>query len=290
MKKTQKHVFYDYVADMEAKYGDGRSNRTLVEEQSGKERASERLLYKEVARIVSSLYYEEWDREKHAAIDKDEKKTVHIEPVLIVYPNGSKKFSCTVFITHMDFSLLAADLPSSYHLQEEKHPFSALSLEAFTQVLASVYDLALPYVKQGYQPKMYSVRTVMPEIHFPGFCPSPIPEYVMSQRKFYSDPPFTTFDREFVKERLVEIKPWYPLSDEPDSMLVTYELTDGYTLYDLRTLYVAFRPIVGLKLEKQIAEGFAVVQHSVYALAWLGVTPFARELTKWHTYETYYHE
>ena len=27
MSKAQKHVFYDYVADMEAKYGDGRSNR-----------------------------------------------------------------------------------------------------------------------------------------------------------------------------------------------------------------------------------------------------------------------
>ncbi len=75
MKKAQKHVYYDYVADMEAKYGDGRSNRTLVAELSGKERASERLLYKAVARIVSSLY-DQWDREKHAALDKDERKTV----------------------------------------------------------------------------------------------------------------------------------------------------------------------------------------------------------------------
>jgi len=46
MNKAKKHVYYDYVADMEAKYGDGRSNRTLVAELSGKERASERLFYK----------------------------------------------------------------------------------------------------------------------------------------------------------------------------------------------------------------------------------------------------
>ena len=206
MKKTQKPVYYGYVADMEAKYGDGRSNRTLIEELSGKERASERLLYKEVARIVSSLYHR-WDREKHAALDKDERKTVHFEPVLIVYPDGSKKFSCTVFITHMDFSLLVTDLPTSLSLQEQKHPFTARSLEEFSHTLASAYDLTLPYVKAGYQPKMYSVRTVMPEIHFPGYCPSPIPEYVMSQKKFYREPPLTTFDREFVKERLVDVKP-----------------------------------------------------------------------------------
>ena len=290
MNKAKKHVFYDYVADMEAKYGDGRSNRTLIAELSGKERTSERLLYKEVARIVSSLYYDQWDREKHAALDKDEKKSVHIEPALIVYPDGSKKFSCTVFITHLDFSLLATNLPMSLQLQEERHPFTAFSLEAFTQTLASVYDLALPYVKAGYQPRMYSVRTVMPGIHFPGYCPSPIPEYVMSQKKFYSDPPITTLDREYVQKRLVEVKPWFPVSDEPDYMLVTYELTDGYPLYDLKTIYYAFRPIVGLKLEKQLVEGYAVMEYGVYKLAWLGVTPFARELTKRYTYQTYYQE
>ena len=124
MKKTQKPVYYGYVADMEAKYGDGRSNRTLVVELSGKERMSERLLYKAVARIVSSLY-ERWDREKHAALDKDEHKTLSCEPELIVYPDGSKKFSCTVFITHLDFSLLVTDLPTGLSLQEEKHPFTA---------------------------------------------------------------------------------------------------------------------------------------------------------------------
>jgi hypothetical protein len=289
MKKTQKPVYYGYVADMEAKYGDGKSNRTLIAELSGKERMSERLLYKEIARIVSSLY-EQWDREKHAALDKDEKKTVHVEPVLIVSPDGSKKFSCTVFITHLDFSLLVTDLPTSLSLQEQKHPFTACSLEMFTQALASVYDLALPYVKAGYQPKMYSVRTVMPQIHFPGYCPSPIPEYVMSQKKFYREPPITTFDREYVQERLVAVKPWFPIPDEPEYMVITYELTDGSTLYDLRTLYFSFRPIVGLKLEKELAEGYAVAKHSVYSLAWLGITPFARELTRLHTYEKYYLE
>jgi hypothetical protein len=211
---------------------------------------------------------------------------------LIVYPDGSKKFSCTVYITHLNFSLLAIYLPTSLHLQEKKHLFTALSVEAFTHVLASVYDLAFPYVKAGYQPKMYSVRTVMPEIHFPGYCPSPIPEYVLSQKKFYREPPVPTFDREFVQERLVAVKPWYPLSDEdePESMLVTFELTDGYTLYDLMTIHYAFRPIVGLKLEKELAEGYAVAKHSIYALAWLGITPFARELTRLHTYEKYYLE
>src|SRR6202035_2943318 len=141
--KTQKPVYYGYVADMEAKYGDGKRNRTLIEELSSKERASERLLYKEVARIVSSLH-DQWDREKHAALDEDEKKTIHFEPELIVYSDGSKKFSCTVYVTHLDFSLLATDLPMSLQLQEKKHPFTALSLEAFTLALASIYDLALP--------------------------------------------------------------------------------------------------------------------------------------------------
>jgi hypothetical protein len=116
MNKAKKHVYYDYVADMEAKYGDGRSNRTLVAELSGKERASERLLYKAVARIVSSLY-DRWDWEKHAALDKYEHKTLSCEPELIVYPDGSKKFACTMHITHSDFSVVAADLPSSLQLQ-----------------------------------------------------------------------------------------------------------------------------------------------------------------------------
>src|SRR5437588_5286026 len=136
MKKTQKPVYYGYVADMEAKYGDGRSNRTLIAELSGKERASERGLYKAVARIVSSLY-EQWDREKHAALDKDEHKTLSCEPELIVYPDGSKKFACTMHITHYDFSMVAADLPSSLQLQTKKHPFAAQSIEAFTDTFAS---------------------------------------------------------------------------------------------------------------------------------------------------------
>jgi len=287
MKKTQKSVYSGYVADMEAKYSDGRSNRTLIEERSGKERTSERSFYKEVARVVLSLY-NQWDREKHAALDKDETKTVHFDPELIIYPDGHKKFSCTVSITHLDFSLLASVFPSDFHLQEKKHRFTALSAEALAETLAPAYDLVLPYVKSGYQPKMYSVRTVTPEIHFPGYCPSPIPEYVLSRKKFYREPPIHIFDHEYVQQRLVAVKPWYPLPDEPACMLIAFELTDGHTLYDIRTIYHAFRPIVGLKLEKEIIEGYAVAKHSVYDLAWPGITPFARELTHLHTYEQYY--
>jgi hypothetical protein len=73
-------------------------------------------------------------------------------------------------------------------------------------------------------------------------------------------------------------------------VLISFELTDEHTLYDLRTVYYAFRPIIGLKLEKELAEGYAVTKHSVYDLAWLGITPFARELTRLHTYEKYYLE
>jgi hypothetical protein len=113
MNKAKKHVYYDYVADMEAKYGDGRSNRTLVAELSGKERASERLLYKAVARIVSSLY-DRWDREKHAALDKYEHKTLSCEPELIVYPDGSKKFACTMHITHYEVLPLSTVDNSSF--------------------------------------------------------------------------------------------------------------------------------------------------------------------------------
>ena len=56
-------------------------------------------------------------------------------------------------ITHYDFSVVAADLPSSLQLQTKKHSFTAQSIEAFTDTFASAYDLALPFVKQGYQPK-----------------------------------------------------------------------------------------------------------------------------------------
>src|SRR5437588_10592563 len=136
MNKAKKHVYYDYIADMEAKYNDGRSNRTLVAELSGKERASERLLYKAVARIVTSLY-DRWNREKHAALDTHEHKTLSCEPELIVYPDGSKKFACTMHITHSDFSVVAAELPSSLQLQTKKHPFTAQSIEAFTDTFAS---------------------------------------------------------------------------------------------------------------------------------------------------------
>lgn len=286
---TKKDVYYDYVADMEAKYGDGRSNRTLIAELSGKERSSERGLYKAVARIVSSLY-DQWDREKHATLGEEEHKTVCCEPELLVYPDGRKKFSCTMHITHVDFSLFKFDLPQNMRLQTITHPFTAFSLEEFTAAFALSYDIALPYVQAGYQPKMYSVRTVTPDIHFPGFCPSPIPEYVDSLKKQYREPPLFITDKNYVQQRLVETKPWFPIPDEPDYMLIAYELTDNTTMYDIRAIFYAFRPIAGLKLEKQLAEGYAVPKLGVYPLAWLGITPFARELTKWHTYETYYQE
>jgi hypothetical protein len=134
------------------------------------------------------------------------------------------------------------------------------------------------------------VRTVTPDIHFPGFCPSPIPEYVDSLKKQYREPPLFITDKNYVQQRLVETKPWFPIPDEPDYMLIAYELTDNTTMYDIRAIFYAFRPIAGLKLEKQLAEGYAVPKLGVYPLAWLGITPFARELTKWHTYETYYQE
>lgn len=137
---------------------------------------------------------------------------------------------------------------------------------------------------------MYSVRTVTPEIHFPGYCPSPIPEYVESQKRSYREPPIHAFDRDYVREHLVETKPWFPVPDEPDFMLIALELDHNSTLYDIKSLLYAFRPIVGLKLEKELFEGYAVAKYGVYDLAWLGITPFARELTKWHTYEMYYQE
>jgi hypothetical protein len=284
---AKKHVYYSYVDDMEAKYGDGRSNRTLIAELSGKEQASERQLYKAVAGVVSSLY-DQWDREKHAAFGKDEHKTVDFEPELLVYPDRSKKFSCTMSITHLDFSLLALDLPRDLRLQIKQHPFTAFALEAFTGTFASAYNLALPYVKAGYQPEMNSVRTVTPDIHFPGFCPSPIPQYVQSLKKFYREPPLIILKRDYVQERLVETKPWFPVPDEPEYMLISYGLNDNSTLYDIKSIFYSFRPIAGLKLEKKLMEGYAVLKDSMYELAWLGITPFARELTKWHTYEKYY--
>src|SRR5689334_1793632 len=182
----------DYVAEVETRYGGFKSNRTLVAELASKERAQERILYKEVARIVSTLY-EQWDQEKHASLDRDEHKDIHCEPQLIIYPDGSKKYSCTVTIVHLDLSLLGIDLPWALQLQEKKHAFTALSFDEFKHRLGSVYDLSLPYVKEGYQPNMYSVRTVTPEIHFPGYCPSPIPAYVTSLRKSYSEPPIFAF-------------------------------------------------------------------------------------------------
>ena len=90
---------------------------------------------------------------------------------------------------------------------------------------------------------MYSVHTVTPEIHFPGYCPSPIPEYVESQKRSYREPPLHAFDRDYVREHLVETKPWFPVPDEPDFMLITFELDRNSTLYDFKSLLYAFRPM-----------------------------------------------
>jgi exonuclease V gamma subunit len=46
----------EYVAEIEASFGGIKSNRTLVAELSGKERANERALYRELARVVAALF------------------------------------------------------------------------------------------------------------------------------------------------------------------------------------------------------------------------------------------
>jgi hypothetical protein len=108
----------EYVAEVEARYGGFKSNRTLVAELVNKERTQERLLYKEVARIFSTLH-EQWDQEKHASLGKEEHKDIHCNPDLILYPDGSKKFSCTVCISQLDLSLLGSNIPWSLQLQEK---------------------------------------------------------------------------------------------------------------------------------------------------------------------------
>src|ERR1043165_4613190 len=94
----------EYVAAIEARYGGKKSNRTLVAELAPRERANERALYKAVARTTAALF-EQWDREKHASLRKDEHKTVSFEPQLMMYSDGSKQFSCTMHITHYDLGL-----------------------------------------------------------------------------------------------------------------------------------------------------------------------------------------
>lgn len=195
----------DYVTEVETRYEGFKSNRTVVAELVNKERAQERMLYKEVARILFTLY-EQWNQEKHASLPNDEHKDIHCEPQLIIYPDGSKRYSCTVAIVHLDLSLLEIDIPWSLHLHQKKHTFTSLSFDEFKQVLGSMYDLSLPFVKEGYRPNMYSVRTVTPGIHFPGYCPSPIPPYVTSLRKSYSEPPIFAFDSDYVREHLVDIQ------------------------------------------------------------------------------------
>jgi len=277
----------EYVAEIEARYGDFKSNRTLVAELVDKERAQERILYKEIARIVFALH-EQWDQEKHAALGKDEHKEIYYEPELIIYPDGSKKFSCTVAILHADLSLLGSGVPLSLSLQQKQYPFTALSFDEFKQVISSTYDLSFPYVKQGYQPKMYSIRTVTPEIHFPGYCPSPIPPYVTSLRKSYSEPSIVAFPSDFVEERLVDVRPWYPVPDEPTYVITTFDLNDDTKLYGLASVCEAFQPLIGLNQIKSLKRGIAIKEDDLYALAWQGITPFAREMTRWYTQKTYY--
>jgi hypothetical protein len=278
-------VIDEYVAEIEASFGGIKSNRTLGAELSNKERANERARYRETARIVATLF-EQWDRAKHATIGKDVYKDVSFAPRLTVYPDGSKRFSCAMHVLHYDLGLLDAD--RQWRLREEKQVYEAQSLDQFKQAIAPAYELALPYTKDGFKPSMYSVRTVTLEIHFPGYCPSPIPEYVTSLRKDYSDPFMLTFDREYVEERLVAEKPWCPVPDEPRYMLLVYELQDDGRLYAILPAYRAFRPLIGLDQEKRLRDGHAIDKRSLYALAWQGITPFARELTRWHTQEMYY--
>lgn len=289
MKKAQKEQrpIDEYVAEIEAKYGGAKSNRTLIAELSGTERVSERGVYKEGERLVVPLL-EQWDRETHAARGEKEHKDVTFHPHVIVSSDKSKIFFCTLEIAHYDLGRLGKN--EEIVILEETHTYKASSLDELRQTLAEAYKLALPYVQKGFKPSMTSVRTVTPEIHFPGYCPSPIPEYVTSLKKQYSEPTVFTYKHEYVRKRLVETKPWYPVPDEPKYMLIAFELTDGHSLYEISTLLYTFRPLVGLKLEKKLAEGYAIPKQSVYALTWLGITPFARELTRWHTYETYYQE
>lgn len=275
----------EYVAEIEASFGGIKSNRTLVAELSGKERANERALYREIARLVAALFAQ-WNRGKHAALGKEVYKDISFAPRLTVYPDESKRFSCTMHILHYDLGLLDAD--QQWRLHEEKQVYEAQSLDEFKQAIAPAYELALPHAQEGFKPGMYSVRTVTPEIHFPGYCPSPLPEYVTSLRKDYSEPFMLTYSREYVEERLVAVKPWCPVPDEPGYMLLAYELQEERRLYAILTAYQAFRPLIGLSQEKRLRDGYAIEKHSLSALAWQGITPFARELTRWHTRETHY--
>ena len=276
----------NYVAELEAKYGnDFKSNRTIVAELVDKERTQERTLYKELARIVSALY-EQWDQEKHVTLGEDEHKSISFEPELIVYPDGSKRFSCKVSLSHADLSLLGSD--TKWLFLSETHPFTAMSFDEFKYVITAMHDRFLPYVQEGFQPNMYSILTVTPEIYFPGYCPSPIPAYVTSIRKNYSDPYLIALSHDSVEKMTVAIRPWFPVPDEPDYMLVTYITQNRGRLYNLPSILEGFHPLIGLNEAKSLKRGIAVNEDGMYALAWQGITPFARELVRWHTQEEYY--
>ena len=137
-----------------------------------------------------------------------------------------------------------------------KHtPIKLVFLRNSGRLSAEAYKLALPYVQKGFKPSMTSVRTVTPDIHFPGYCPSPIPEYVTSLKKQYSEPTVFTYKHEYVQKRLVETKPGILSLTSRSTCLLPLSLTDNSTLYDIKSLLYAFRPIVGLKLEKELFRG-----------------------------------
>src|SRR5690242_13134553 len=126
----------EYVAAVEARYGGKKSNRTIVAELARKERASERTLYKEVARITAGLF-EQWDREQHAGLSEDEEKTISFEPQLMMYPDGCKQFSCTMHIAHYDLALLYSRTKREWVIFKEKYQYKAASLAELKQALAS---------------------------------------------------------------------------------------------------------------------------------------------------------
>jgi hypothetical protein len=173
-------------------------------------------------------------------------------------------------------------------MRDETHVFTALSFDEFKHVIAPLYERFLPYVQQGYQPMMSSIRVVTPEIHFPGYCPSPIPPYVMSLRKSYSEPSIYAFPADMVAEYLVDVRPWCPIPDEPNDTITVLHLKEDHKLYSLASVCEAFQPLISLKQIKGLKEGIAIQELGLYALAWQGITPFARRLTRLHTQETYY--
>lgn len=80
MKKAQKEQrpIDEYVAEIEAKYGGAKSNRTLIAELSGTERVSERGVYKEGERLVVPL----WSSGAGKHTRREEKKSIKMLPFI----------------------------------------------------------------------------------------------------------------------------------------------------------------------------------------------------------------